>query len=163
MDSGRVKSAAILHNVRVVERNVYGLANKTKKMTHSLEYLLEFKSVKKKSLLSSTVQIDRIDVSEKKHINPDSTFQSTHHSVYFTLFMAAGLTRQKINLCIVTLINISLCLFILGPDNSFNSKILNRVVHTLIVFHWCHASNLLFKESQESNNGIDVLSDKNMF
>ena len=48
MDSGRVKSAAIFHNVRVVERNVYGLANKTKKMTHSLEYLLEFKSVKKK-------------------------------------------------------------------------------------------------------------------
>lgn len=55
MDSGRVKSAAILNNVRVVERNVYGLANKTKKMTHSLEYLLEFKSVKKISLLSSTV------------------------------------------------------------------------------------------------------------
>lgn len=48
MDSGRVKSAAIFHNVRVVERNVYGLANKTKKMTHSLEYLLESKSVKKK-------------------------------------------------------------------------------------------------------------------
>ena len=47
MDSGRVKSAAILHNVRVVERNVYGLANKTNKMKHSLEYLLEFKSVKK--------------------------------------------------------------------------------------------------------------------
>ena len=55
MDSGRVKLAAIFHNVRVVERSVYGLANKTKKMTHSLEYLLEFKSVKKKSLLSSTL------------------------------------------------------------------------------------------------------------
>lgn len=48
MDSGRVELAAIFHNVRVVDRNVYGLANKTKKMTHSLEYLLEFKSVKKK-------------------------------------------------------------------------------------------------------------------
>ena len=31
MDRGRVNSAAIFHNVRVVERNVYGLANKTKR------------------------------------------------------------------------------------------------------------------------------------
>lgn len=47
MDSGRVKLAAIFHNVRVVERNVYGLANKTKKMTHSLEYLLDLYRLKK--------------------------------------------------------------------------------------------------------------------
>lgn len=47
MDSGRVKLAAIFHNVRVVERSVYGLANKTKKMTHSLEYLLDLNRLKK--------------------------------------------------------------------------------------------------------------------
>ena len=33
---------------------------------------------------------------KKKHINPDSTFQSTHHSMYFTLFMAVLLDRKLI-------------------------------------------------------------------
>lgn len=96
MDSGRVELAAIFHNVRVVERNVYGLANKTKKMTHSLEYLLEFKSVKKNLCFHRLYRLIGLMCPKKKHINPDSTFQSTHHSMYFTLFMAALLDRKLI-------------------------------------------------------------------
>lgn len=96
MDSGRVKLAAIFHNVRVVERSVYGLANKTKKMTHSLEYLLDLNRLKKNICFHRLYRLIGLMCPKKKHINPDSTFQSTHHSMYFTLFMTVLLDRKLI-------------------------------------------------------------------